>query len=110
MLKINVQPLIFMSIIILPLSSFIFSVLLFFYPKISMHSYAIGSILGVLLFYRYFFLLIPDIYILTFLILASGLIITSRIALKAHLFQDTLIGYLLGMSSSFSLVLLIELI
>ncbi|GAB4454387.1 MAG: hypothetical protein Fur0028_09810 [Bacteroidales bacterium] len=110
MRNIFIHPQLFISIMILPLSSFIFSVLLFFYPQISMHTYAIGSILGVLLFYRYFLMLIPHIYIFTSLILVSGLIITSRIALKAHLFQDTLIGYLLGMTSSFSLVLLIDLI
>lgn len=98
----------FISIIILPVSSLIFSLIIIFYPKISMHAYGIGSLLGVMFFYTLMYYLTPNIYLVSALLFVSGLVITARIALKAHSFLDVFIGYLSGMAISFGTIIILS--
>ncbi len=82
----------------------ILGVLLFlqlFYFKISMHTYAIGSLLGLIFFYRFQLGVIAQFYLLSLIVLLSGLIISSRLLAGAHNLKEVLTGFVSGLIVAF---------
>lgn len=109
MQNVLLYPQIFIAIIALPIVSTMFSFILLFYPKISMHTFGIGSLLGIVLFYKFIFIIVSYFYfIITIIILVSGFIITSRLVLNAHKLSEVLIGYFSGILCGFILTLIIS--
>ncbi len=92
---------IFIFIIAMPMISFALLLMQFLIPKISIHTYAIGSLLGVLVFYRFITIMVSPAYILLSAIFASGIIISARLLLKAHDTREVFSGFLTGMIISF---------
>ena len=107
MRDVYIHPPIFVSIILLPIISTLFSIILLVYPQISMHTFGIGSLLGMILFYKFNFMLISGFYFITTLIV-SGLVITSRLILNAHKYSEVLMGYGLGTFCYFGSALIIS--
>lgn len=99
---------IFVSIILLPIISTLFSLILLVYPKISMHTFAIGSLFGAILFYKFNFIFITGFYFITSILIVSGLVITSRLILNAHKYSEVLMGYWLGTLCCFFSALIIS--
>jgi len=68
--------------------------------KISLHTAAIGGLIGFLIYYSYNYQinLIP-VFVVLFLL--SGLIASSRLRLKAHTSKEVFLGFLSGMASQF---------
>lgn len=108
MRNVHIHTQIFISIILLPFMSTLFSLILLFYPKISMHAFGMGSLLGMILFYNFNFMLIPSFYFITSIFMVSGLVITSRLILNTHKYSEVLIGYWLGVFCCFGLALIIS--
>jgi len=104
--NIYIPPNIYLAFLTVPIVSTLFSVIIFLYPKISMHTFGIGSLIGVLLFYRFEYILISNFEILIFLFIASGLIMTARLILKAHHFRDVIWGFIIGICNGFLSILL----
>ena len=79
----------------------IFSYLMLYYKlKISLHTAAIGGLIGFLFYFSYYYKL-NLIIILSLLFLISGLIASSRLRLQAHNSSEVLLGFILGISSQF---------
>jgi len=108
--NIYIHPTIFLAFLAVPISSIIFAVIIFLYPKISMHTFGIGSLIGVLLFYRLKFIFVPNFIIILVLLIASGIVMTSRLILKAHSYSDVIWGYITGICTGFLSVLLAQFI
>ena len=68
---------------------------LYFNQKISLHTAAIGGLIGFILYYSYYFEL-NLIYLIAFLFLLSGIIASARLRLQAHNTREVVIGFLLG--------------
>ncbi|WP_456462369.1 hypothetical protein [Lutibacter sp.] len=68
--------------------------------KISLHTAAIGGLVGFLIYFSYYYK-INLIIIISILILLSGLIATSRLKLQAHNHREVYFGYIFGMLSQF---------
>lgn len=96
MRNVYIHPQIFISIILLPIMSILFLLILLVYPQISMHTFGIGSLLGMILFYKFNFMLIPSFYFITSILIVSGLVITSRLILNAHKYSEVLMGFWIG--------------
>ncbi len=69
--------------------------------KISMHTYAIGSFLGIILFYRFQYGIIAQFYLLSLIFIFIGLITSSRLLSGVHNFKEVLIGFFSGFFVAF---------
>lgn len=78
----------------------VFYFFLIFELKLSLHAGALGGLLGFLLLFSSFFE-INMIYILILLFILSGLVITSRLKLKAHTLFEVYLGYGIGIFCQF---------
>jgi len=68
--------------------------------KISLHTSAIGGLIGFLIYFSYHYK-INLIILLSVFFLLSGLIATSRLRLKAHTIREVFLGYIIGIFSQF---------
>jgi membrane-associated phospholipid phosphatase len=75
-------------------------ILLYFKLKISLHTAAIGGLMGFLIYFSYHYKL-NIVIIFSILFILSGLIGTSRLKLKAHKISEVSLGYLIGIISQF---------
>jgi len=75
-------------------------ILLYFKLKISLHTAAIGGLMGFLIYFSYHYKL-NIVIIFSILFILSGLIGTSRLRLKAHKISEVSLGYLIGIISQF---------
>ncbi len=66
--------------------------------KISLHALAIGGLIGFLIYFSYYFK-INLLLILMVLFVLSGLILSSRLRLKAHKLTEVILGYLVGIAT-----------
>lgn len=73
---------------------------LYFKQKISLHTAAIGGLIGFLIYFSYYYK-INLIYLLAPLFLLSGMIATARLKLKAHTFSEVLVGFCIGLITQF---------
>jgi hypothetical protein len=92
--------------IIILLSVFVLNTLLLlllfiFYQSLSFHLYAIGSLWAMILFYCFKYDYSINAYILSLVVLLTGITTTSRLGLKAHNIKDILFGIISGFSGSF---------
>lgn len=108
MQNVYIQPQIFLVITILPILGILFSLIIIFYPNISMHTFGIGSLIGVIMFYKLYYLLFPSVFLTSALLLISGIVITARVALNAHSFANALIGFFGGIIASLGSIFLIN--
>lgn len=102
--QIYFHPNIFIYILSIPITSFLFSIIIAFKPTISMHTFVWGSLWGILLFYRFVIMLIPNPLILVLLLFLSGLTITARLILGAHNYKEVLIGFFSGLVIGFETI------
>jgi membrane-associated phospholipid phosphatase len=70
-------------------------IFLYFKQKISLHTAAVGGLIGFLIYYSYFFEL-NLIYLIAFFFLLSGVIASARLKLGAHSLREVIIGFLIG--------------
>jgi membrane-associated phospholipid phosphatase len=75
-------------------------ILLQFKRKISLHTAAIGGLIGFLIYFSYYYK-INLIILFTVLFLLSGIIATARLKLKTHNISEVVTGYILGISCQF---------
>jgi len=75
-------------------------ILLQFKIKISLHTAAIGGLIGFLLYFSYYYK-VNLIVLFTVLFLVSGVITSARLKMNAHTLSEVLTGYILGVSSQF---------
>ena len=75
-------------------------IFLFYKQKISLHTAAIGGLIGFLIYFSYYYE-INLILLLSVLFLISGLIATSRLRLLAHSTREVFLGYFIGMLTQF---------
>ncbi|AMC11628.1 hypothetical protein Lupro_10280 [Lutibacter profundi] len=68
--------------------------------KISLHTAAIGGLIGFLICFSYYYK-INLIVILSILFIISGLIATSRLRLQVHNPREVYLGYIFGILSQF---------
>ena len=80
-------------------------VLLHLEIKISLHAIAVSGLVGFAIYYSYFFQ-INMLFLIAPLFVLSGLIVTSRLKLKAHKFSEVLYGYSIGMLSQIFLFII----
>ena len=73
--------------------------------KISLHTTAIGGLIGFLLYFSYHYQ-INIIITLALLIILSGIIGTSRLTLKAHSLKEVYAGYFVGFLAQILLYLI----
>lgn len=78
---------------------------LFFKLKISLHTAAIGGLIGFLIYYSYYYQINLIILIASFFIL-SGFIASSRLRLKAHTVREVFLGFFIGLISQLILFLI----
>jgi len=71
------------------------------YYKLSLHLYGMGSVIGILLYFRLEMDVISPFYLLFIIILATGLITTARLILKSHTFKEVNLGFFLGIVASY---------
>lgn len=72
--------------------------MLFINQKISLHTAAVGGLIGFLIFFSLYFKINVILLLVAFFIL-SGLIATARLQLKAHTMSEVIIGFILGIGS-----------
>lgn len=75
-------------------------VLLNYKLKISLHTAAIGGLIGFLIYFSYYYK-INLIILLSVLFLISGFIATSRLRLQAHNSREVFLGFIIGLLSQF---------
>ena len=75
-------------------------IFLYFKIKISLHTAAIGGLLGFLIFFSYYYKLNLVILLSTFFLL-SGLIASSRLRQLAHTINEVSLGFIFGIFSQF---------
>lgn len=80
------------------LSLIIILVLLYFKRKISLHTAAVGGLVGFLVYFSYFYKINLLLLISIFFFL-GGVIATARLQMKAHTLSEVLIGFLIGFGS-----------
>ena len=73
-------------------------VLFYFKFKLSLHTAAIGGLVGFLIYFSFYYK-INLIIFLSILFIISGLIAYSRLRLQAHSSREIFLGYLLGIFS-----------
>ena len=81
-----------------------FAAVITFFWKISVHSLGVGGIVGILLTIAY---LIPESslkFILLVALIISGLVLSARLRLNAHLPSQVYFGFLLGLFVSFMII------
>lgn len=71
---------------------------LHFNKKVSLHTSAIGGLIGFLLYFSYYFEINMILLLVGFFIL-SGIIATARLKLKAHTMTEVIIGYIFGITT-----------
>jgi membrane-associated phospholipid phosphatase len=98
---IQIPPYIFIFIMSLPMISLALTLIQLFFSKISLHTFAIGSMLGILLFYRFVSIIIPQAYILFGVIILTGIVVSARLLLKAHNPVEVGTGLFFGMIISY---------
>ena len=76
-------------------------IFLYFNRKISLHTAAIGGLIGFLLYFSFYFKINITLLLVGFFIL-SGIIATARLELKAHTMSEVVIGYLVGILTQLS--------
>jgi len=77
----------------------IFSYLILYLKvKISLHTAAIGGLIGFLIYFSYYYKL-NLILLLSLLFLISGLIASSRLRLQAHNSMEVFLGFILGIAA-----------
>jgi membrane-associated phospholipid phosphatase len=74
--------------------------LLLFKLKISLHTAAVGGLLGFLLYFSYTYRINLMLFLGLFFIL-GGIIGTARIKLKAHSLKEVILGFSLGVLTQF---------
>jgi len=73
-------------------------ILLYFNQKISLHTAAIGGLIGFLIYYSYQFEInLIVLFILLFVL--SGIIASARLKLNAHILSEVFYGFFLGILS-----------
>lgn len=75
-------------------------ILLYFNIKVSLHTAAISGLIGFIA-YLSFYYKINLIIILAILLLLNGIVATIRLRLKAHKFNEILLGFILGLLTQF---------
>ncbi len=75
-------------------------ILLYFKQKISLHTAAIGGLVGFLICFSFHYKL-NIVIIFSILFILSGLIGSSRLKLKAHNISEVSLGYLIGVITQF---------
>jgi len=75
-------------------------IILYLKKKISLHSTAIGGLIGFLIYFSFHYKL-NMIIVFSILFILSGIIGSSRLKLKAHNLSEISLGYLLGIISQF---------
>ena len=75
-------------------------IFLYYKIKISLHTSAIGGLIGFLIYFSYFYKL-NLIVLLSLLFLVSGIIASSRLRLQAHNLSEVLLGFIFGVVSQF---------
>lgn len=88
-----------------PITSFIFSLIVAFNPTISMHAFVWGALCGIVLFYWLIIQFVPNPFLIITLTIFSGLIITARLILNAHNFKEVLSGFFYGIIIGFGVIL-----
>jgi len=73
-------------------------ILLYFNRKISLHSAAIGGLIGFLIYFSFFYEINLTILLIILFIL-SGIIASARLRLNAHILSEVFWGYLIGVFS-----------
>jgi hypothetical protein len=73
-------------------------VLLYLKVKISLHTTAIGGLIGFLIYFSYYYK-INLIYFFIILFALSGIIAFARLKMKAHSFKEIFLGYIIGIFS-----------
>ena len=68
--------------------------------KMSLHTAAIGGLIGFLIYFSYFFK-VNLILIMAILFIIGGLIASSRVKLNAHKLSEVIFGFLIGLISQF---------
>jgi membrane-associated phospholipid phosphatase len=74
--------------------------LLYFKFKASLHTMAIGGLIGFLIYFSFHYK-INIVILFSILFILSGFIGTSRLQLKAHKMSEVFFGYLIGLSTQF---------
>lgn len=75
-------------------------ILLFFSKKISLHTAAVGGLVGFLIYFSFYFNL-NLIYLLAFFFVLSGIIATARLQMKSHSLGEVALGFFLGLLTQF---------
>lgn len=73
---------------------------LYYKLKISLHTAAVGGLIGFLIYFSYYYK-INLIILLSVFFLISGLIASSRLRLKAHSTREVFLGFIIGILSQF---------
>jgi hypothetical protein len=71
---------------------------LYFNQKISLHTAAVGGLIGFLLYYSYYFEL-NLIYLLVFFFVIGGVIASARLKMVEHNLREVFLGFLVGLIS-----------
>tara|TARA_R110001583_G_scaffold71272_1_gene201060 strand:+ start:2649 stop:3257 length:609 start_codon:yes stop_codon:yes gene_type:complete len=95
--RVDLLSLLFLGYAIAFIISYLF---LFFKVKISLHTGAIGGLIGFLIYFSYTFQINLIVLISLFFIL-SGLIASSRLRLQAHTQSEVFLGFIIGLGSQF---------
>ena len=74
--------------------------------KVSTHMAAIGGVTGGLIAFSFMFGFNP-VWWLSFVLILSGLVGTARMIMRVHSLHEICIGYIVGMITTFAVVLLI---
>jgi len=94
---VNILALFYFGYMLLLLISYI---MLYFNVKISLHTAAVGGLIGFLIYFSYHFKINLILFLAIFFIL-SGLIASSRLRLQAHKLNEVILGFMIGIFSQF---------
>lgn len=92
---VNILSLLFIGYGLCLVGTYIF---LYFNKKISLHTAAVGGLVGFLIYYSYFFEL-NLVYLIALFFILSGIIGSARLRLGAHNLKEVSIGFLLGFTT-----------
>ncbi len=76
--------------------------LLYFKQKISLHTAAVGGLIGFLIYYSFYYQ-INLVVLLAFFFILSGIIASARLRLKAHTISEVFLGFFAGLITQFLL-------
>ncbi len=94
---VDILSLFYFGYMLVLVSSYVF---LYYKLKISLHTAAIGGLIGFFIYFSYFYK-INLILILSIFFLISGLIASSRLKLLAHNTYEVFLGFVIGILSQF---------